>query len=118
SRSPTRVSQVPDRSFDARHPVSPRGTRPLHLLVASRAASGFALSGRLAIPIGVTRPKGSLALRLTSSPSQPPATGSPRAPLSRLHGERASPMVSTFQLTRSTKLHLTHRIQHGYDAGW
>ena len=58
SRSPGRVSQVPDRSFDARRPVSPRGTHPLHLLVASRAVSGFTLSGRLTIPTGVTRPKG------------------------------------------------------------
>jgi hypothetical protein len=71
--------------------------------------SGFTNSGRLAIPICVTRPKGSLALRLTSSPSQAPASGSPRPPLSRLHGERASAMVSTFQLTRSTELCLTHR---------
>src|SRR5271166_671796 len=70
--------------------------------------SGFTNSGRLAIPICVTRPKGSLALRLTSSPSQAPASGSPRPPLSRLHGERASAMVSTFQLTRSTELCLTH----------
>ena len=30
--------------------------------------------------------------------------GSPAPPLGRLHGERAIPMVSTFQLTRSTRL--------------
>src|SRR5271165_3647824 len=42
-----------------------------------------------------------------SSP-QAPTTGSPRLPLSWLHGERASSMVSTFHLTRSTELHLTH----------
>ena len=109
-RSPSRVSQVPGRSFDACHPVSPRGTHLLHLLVASQVASGFALSGRLTIPTGVTRPKGSLALRLTSSRSRASTNGLPRSPPGRLHGERASAMVSTFQLTRSTKLRLTHRI--------
>ena len=107
--SPRRVSQVPDRSFDARHPVSPRRTRPLHVLVASRPVSGFTSFGRLTIPTGVTRPKGSLALRLTSSRSRASTAGSPRTPPGRLHGERAIPMVSTFQLTRSTKLCLTHR---------
>jgi len=110
TESPSRVSQVPGRSFDACHPVSPRGTHLLHLLVASQAASGFALSGRLTIPTGVTRPKGSLALRLTSLRSKASTNGSPRSPPGRLHGERASAMVSTFQLTRSTKLRLTHRI--------
>jgi hypothetical protein len=60
-------------------------------------------------PDSVTRPKGSLALRLTSSPSQASTAGLPRSPLGRLHGERAIPMISTFQLTRSTKLRLTHQ---------
>ena len=96
--------------FDACCPVSPRGTRPLHMLVASRAASGFTTLERLAIPIVVFRGrKGSLALRLTSSRSRAPTTRSPQSPPSRLHGERASAMVSTFQLTRSTELCLTHR---------
>jgi hypothetical protein len=107
--SPGRVSQVPDQSIDARCPVSPRRTRPMHLLVASRSMAGFTTFGRLAIPISVTRPKGSLALRLTSSRSRAPTAESPRSPPSRLHGERASAMVSTFQLTRSTKLRLTHQ---------
>src|SRR5271157_4172663 len=48
--TPGRVSQVPRRSVDARHPLSPRRTRLLHLLVASQPASGFTHSGRLAIP--------------------------------------------------------------------
>jgi hypothetical protein len=109
-RSPSRGSQVPDRSLDACHPESPRGTHLLHLLVASRATSGFALSGRLTIPTDVTRPKGWIALRLTSSPSRAPTSGLPRSPPGRLHGERASAIVSTFQLARSTKLRLTHRI--------
>ncbi len=52
---------------------------------------------------------GSLTLRLTSSPSRAPTTRLPASPPSRLHGERASAMVSTFQLTRSTRLSLAHR---------
>jgi hypothetical protein len=50
ARSPRRVSQVPCRSVHARHPVSPRGVRPLRLLVAWRPVSGFATFGRLATP--------------------------------------------------------------------
>jgi len=38
------------------------------------------------LPLGVTRPKGSLALRLTSLRPQAPTAGSPRPPLSSLHG--------------------------------
>ena len=52
---------------------------------------------------------GSLALRLTSSPSRAPTMRLPASPPSWLHGERASAMVSTFQLTRSTRLILTHQ---------
>jgi hypothetical protein len=47
---------------------------------------------------------GSLALRLTSSPSRAPTARLPVPPPSRLHVERAIAMVSTFQLTRSTGL--------------
>jgi hypothetical protein len=50
---------------------------------------------------------GSLALRLTSLPSRAPTTWLPTPPPSKLHGERASAMISTFQLTRSTRLTLT-----------
>ncbi len=50
----------------------------------------------------------SLALRLTSSRSQAPTVQLPAPPLSQLHGERAISMVSSFQLTRSTRLTLTH----------
>jgi hypothetical protein len=52
---------------------------------------------------------GSLALRLTSSPSRASTTRLPAPPPSRLHGERAIAMVSTFHLTRSTRLSLTHQ---------
>ena len=108
---PAQVSQVPDGSVDARCPLSPRGARPLHVLVASRSVSGFTFSGRLATPICVTRPKWvhACALRLTSLSSRASHPGSPRRTPSRLHGERAIPMVNTFQLTRPAKLGLAHR---------
>jgi hypothetical protein len=48
---PEQVSQVPDRSVDARRPLSPRGARPLRVLVTSRPVSGFTQSGRMATPI-------------------------------------------------------------------
>jgi hypothetical protein len=56
----------------------------------------------------------SLALWLTSLPSQAPAGRLPAPPLSRLHGERAISMVSTFQLTRSTRLTLTHPTEANF----
>ena len=55
--APRRVSQVPDWSVDARRPLSPRRTRPLHMLVASRSISGFTSPGGLAILNCLTRPK-------------------------------------------------------------
>jgi hypothetical protein len=98
------------RSVDARRPLPPRGVRPLPVLVAWRPMSGFTSSGRLATPrLGFHEAgPGSLTLRLASSPSQASTAGLPRTPLSRLHGERAISMVSTFQLTRSTRLILAH----------
>jgi hypothetical protein len=95
---PEQVSQVPDRSVDARCPLPPRRARPLRVLVASRPVSGFASSGRMAALTCVTRPKRvhAFALRLTSLSSRAPHPGSPRRTPSRLHGERAIPMISTF----------------------
>ena len=98
------------RSLDARRPLPPRGVRPLHMLAAWRPMSGFTRSGRMATPrlrFHEAGP-GSLPLRLASSPSQASTAGLPRTPLSRLHGERAISMISTFQLTRSTRLILAH----------
>ena len=57
---------------------------------------------------------GSLTLRLTPSPHGASTAGSPRHPPDRLHGERAITKVSTFQLTRSTRLNLAHRITRIY----
>ena len=90
--------------------VSAPAFRPAVDIVASRGwGRNTAWARSVTIPIGVTRPKGSLPLRLTSSRSRAPTNGSPRSPPGRLHGERASAMVSTFQLTRSTRLSLTNR---------
>ena len=52
---------------------------------------------------------GSLALRLTPSPSEASSAGHSDDSLGQLHGERAITMVSTFQLTRPTRLSLTHQ---------
>jgi hypothetical protein len=73
--------------------------------------SGFAASGRLTATTGLTRPKRvhAFALRLTSSPSRAPTARLPAPPPSRLHGERAIAMGSSFQLTRSARLSLTHQ---------
>ena len=111
SPPPEQVSQVPDRSVDARCPLSPRVAHPLQVLVASRMVSGFAPSGRLTTTTGVTRPKRvhAFALRLTSSSSRTPYARSPARTPSRFHGERAIPMASTFQLTRSAKLCLANQ---------
>jgi len=54
---PGRVSQVPAWSVVARRPLSPRGTPSPHVLVAGRPMTGFTISGGLAVPISVTRPK-------------------------------------------------------------
>jgi hypothetical protein len=52
---------------------------------------------------------GSLTLRLTPLRSEASDAGLPRRLLGQLHGARALTMVSTFQLTRQTRLSLTHR---------
>jgi hypothetical protein len=105
-----RVSQVPDGSFGARRPLSPRGTRSPHMLVASRPMSGFALFGGLAVPRLCNEAEtGSLALRLTPSPSGVSHLGSLRRTPGWHHVERAIHMFSSFQLKRPFRLDLTHR---------
>lgn len=100
-----------DGSVGARRPQSPRRARPLHVLVAMRPIAGFTHSGRMATLNGLTRPNQvhAFALRLTPSPHMASTDGSPRQPHDRLHGERAITMVSTFQLTRPTRLRLAHQ---------
>ena len=53
---------------------------------------------------------GSLTLRLTPSPHEASFDGSLRQTLVWLRGARACTTVSTFQLTRSARLRLAHRI--------
>jgi hypothetical protein len=48
--------RTPCDSVDARPPQSPRAARRVPLLVASSTMAGFAISGRVATTIGVTRP--------------------------------------------------------------
>ena len=107
-----RVSQVPGDSVGIRCPLPPRRARPLQAFVASRSVTGFTLSGRAGHLKCVTRPNRvhACALRLTPLPSKAPTAGSLRQPLGRLHGERTTTMVSTFQLTRTVKLCLTHQM--------
>jgi hypothetical protein len=100
-----RVSQVPDRSVDARRPQPPRGTWPLHVLVARRPMTGFTRSGRVGRShLRNEAETGSLALRLTPSPSKASHHGSLRRTLGRLHAERAIHMSSSFQLNRPNRL--------------
>ncbi len=58
---------------------------------------------------------GSLALRLASLRSGASSGGLLRRPPGQLHGERTTSMISTFQLTRTIRLRLTHQ-KHAKDA--
>ena len=40
-----------------------------------------------------------------------------RGPLGQLHGERTTSMVSTFQLTRTIRLRLTHQMMRNVGVG-
>ena len=109
---PEQVSQVPRqvcrRPLSPTTPESPAAASARCFAVrcqASPVREGWPLSKK-----GFTRPNRvhAFALRLTSPPSQASHPGSPRRTLSRIHGERAIPMVSTFQLTRPARLGLAH----------
>ncbi len=108
-----RVSQVPGDSVGIRCPLPPRRARPLQAFVASRSVTGFTLSGRAGhSQMRNEAESGSrFRFRLMPLPSKAPTAGSLRQPLSGLHGERTTTMVSTFQLTRTVKLCLTHQIR-------
>jgi hypothetical protein len=81
------------------------------MLVASRTMAGFTQSGGLAtLELRNEAESGSLALRLTPLLQQASTVRSPQPPLPPLHGERAIPMFSTFQLKRTIRLSLTHQI--------
>ena len=115
SPSMERVSQVPGRPVRTRRPLSPREARQAHTLIASLATTDFTLSGRLAdLQYSVTR-LNRVRLRYGSCVRR---TGlRPRdcshSPADYLHGERASTMLTTFQVKRSAKLSLTHQRHEG-----
>jgi hypothetical protein len=93
-----------DMSLAARCPQSPRTTPPLHALVASGRATGFAISGRLAVVDSVTRPN-RVRLRCGSplcSPRLRP-DGLLRWPLGPLYVERAINIVE-LSSTRHARL--------------
>ena len=83
---PSRVSQVPDCSVDARCPQPPRAARRLHLPVASPPVRGFAFA--------------KTGLHRAGYPNTMPAW---------LHGQQAMTMVSSFHLTRTIRLTLAHQ---------
>lgn len=105
-----RASQVPDRPFRARCPLSPREAHRVQMLVASPMAAGFGFFGSVATSISVTRPN-RVHLRCGSRVrlSRLRHDGYPNIPLDCLHGERASTMSTTFQVDRSVRLSLTHQ---------
>ena len=86
----------------------PRGTRERGKSAGKRGTVTY-----FADPKQVTVPlieSSSLALRLTSSPPEASPAGLLRPTLVWLHAERAIHMVTPFQVTRSTRLVLAHRI--------
>ena len=98
------------QSFGARCPLSPRGARHLHAPVAHLSILGFTIPGRLAAPKSLTRPNrvrfryGS-RLRLARLRQ----IGLLRPTLAWLLVKRAIYKVSSFQLTRLTRLDLAHQ---------
>ena len=78
---PSRVSQVPDCSVDARCPQPPRAARRLHTPVTSPPVRGFAFA--------------KTGLHRAGYPNTMPAW---------LHGQQAITMISSFQLTRTIRL--------------
>ena len=69
--APRRVSQVPHGSVAIRRPQPPRGVEPLRLLVAWRSVLASPLMEGWPLPdLSHEAESGSLALRLTASPSE------------------------------------------------
>jgi hypothetical protein len=100
------------------HPGQTRRVSP----ITFPPITGFTISGRLAVcmvpAIARSLPRtevrneaesGSLALRLTSSPSRASSARLPWRPPRRLHVELAIHMVDTSQSARSAKLCLAHQ---------
>lgn len=83
----------------------------MHVLVASLVVAGFTpirRAGRLHLCNEAET--GSLALRLMRSPSGASALDWDLTPPGRLLAERATRKATSFQVTRSARLGLAHRI--------
>jgi hypothetical protein len=86
SPSPTRrrVSQVPGSSVSIRRPLTPRGARSPHTLVASRSMLASPSLAGWPLPLLNGAEPGSLALRLTDSPPEASTIGLLPPPLGKL----------------------------------
>jgi len=99
------------QSFDARRPQPPRRAQWLHIPIASPLALRFVPIGGLATLKEINEAEsGSLALRLTSSPSEAPILGSlPHRSVGYMC-KWVTHMVNTSQFTRLGRLSLAHQL--------
>src|SRR6266404_1373573 len=107
------------RSVPARCPLSSRQVRRSLLPVASPPVAGFSSSGETGHPqLRITRPnRVRLSLRLTGSPPEASPTALLRRTLGWLSVERAINRVTSFQVTRTARLCLAHRITRMNEGG-
>ena len=94
----SRASQVPGCSFSTRCPLTPRGARSLHTLVASRPVLASPLLAGWPLPLLNGAETGSLALRLMDSLPEASTVGLLRTSLSRLPGNEQFPGQAPFIL--------------------
>jgi hypothetical protein len=115
-----------DRSVPTRRPLTPRRARRVLAPVASASVAGFITFGSLATLDEVHEAdSGSLALRLAGSlPEASPARSlrpsparSLRPTLGSLPAERAIRRITSFQMTRSARLRLAHRMTEWSSSG-
>ena len=99
-----------DRPLRTRRPLSPRQARQTLVLVVHLPATGFTTLWRVGhLHTCNEAETGSLSLRLMRPFLGASTTGLLPPPPDSLHGERASSTVTTFQVTRSVRLGLTHQ---------
>jgi hypothetical protein len=106
-----RASQVPwSFSRCAPSPITPESRATAHACVFV-AHAGFTIFGRLAALIFVFRGRNGFAFATAHTVHLPGLRrpGYPIPPPGRLHVSQAFHMVSSFQLTRKTRLGLAHR---------
>jgi len=89
---------LPNSTFPARCPLSPRRTPPLFVNIASRRVSGFSISGGLAVlTLCNEAESGSLALRLAGSIHGASTTQLLPSLSASLHAGYSVGMMNTFQ---------------------